>query len=306
MDKNIELIHLEYLEKRFLALDTNKLKKLKYLTRGYQGEAEFLLWFKKFGSEHAKIIPNYWFHDGKTMESDFLIMTEKVWYTVDVKNFDGTFEYKNNECWLNGYLFDENFFHTMSTRVRKLQRIAQDVSSNIEVVGAMVFINEHCELKIDSQVDFDIVTRNQLKNYLTTIKQYRPLPTDYNNQIDTVLDRYRTTNPFRPIGLKPVELDKLRRGICCYNCSSYSVQITKKNIKCKQCNFDVLKREGVIEAARQLRYIFIDNPEFVTTDSVWRFCDNLISKNTIRRALTSQYERKSSGKSTYYDIPISN
>lgn len=46
MEKNIELIHLEYLKKRFVSLDSGKLKKLKNLTRGYQGEADFYFGLK--------------------------------------------------------------------------------------------------------------------------------------------------------------------------------------------------------------------------------------------------------------------
>lgn len=304
MKKNIELIHLEYLSKRLITLDAGQKKKLKYLTRGFQGEAEFLLWFKNYGSKHAKIIPNFWFHEGKTMESDFLILTENTWHAVDVKNFAGKFEYKNNECWLNNHLLDENFFQSMSTRVRKLQRIANEVSPDIKVVGAMVFINEHCQVEIACNVDFDIVFRNQLKNYLSEIKQYQPLTTNYQVLADSVLSRYKTASPFRPIGLKPEEFDKLRIGLSCMKCSNYNLTISKKNVSCSQCQHKTMKRDAICELARELRYIFIDNPEMITSKTIRHFAGNSISERTIIRALNYGYERKSKARSTYYDVPL--
>lgn len=98
IQKSIELIHLEYLNRRHIALEATKQRKLGKLLRGYKGEAELILWFKKYGSRHVRLVPNYWFHEGKTMESDVLVLTDELWCTVDVKNFDGFFEYKNEAC----------------------------------------------------------------------------------------------------------------------------------------------------------------------------------------------------------------
>lgn len=304
MKKNIELIHLEYLNKRRISLDASKKRKLKYLTRGYQGEAEFLLWFKQYGSEHALVLPNYWFHDGKTMETDFLIITEGTWYAVDVKNFAGKFVYKNEECWLNDYLLDENFFHSMSTRVRKLQRIASEVSHGIKVVGVMAFINEHCQVEVDCQVDFDIVFRNQLKNYLTNIKQYRPLPADYIMLTDSVLSRYKTISPFRPIGLKPEEFAQLRKGICCPHCHSFEHRVTRNFVQCIACDYRQSKHEAVLEAVRDLRHVFIDNEEMLTATNVLNYMNQMVKRRTVNRVLASHFPKISGGPATYYKVDL--
>lgn len=192
----------------------------------------------------------------------------------------------------------------MSTRIRKLQRIAGEVSKKIKVVGAMVFINEHNQISIDREVDFDVVTRNQLKNYIAGIKQYQPMSDYLVNQIDKVLARYKTANPFRPTGLKPEEFDKLRKGVCCSRCGSYDVNISRKFITCHQCQNTFLKSDAICEAARELKYIFIDNPEFVTTGNVRKLLNNTVSERTVVRTLAGKYQRNMKSISPYYYIPI--
>lgn len=126
-------------------------------SEGYVGEAENFAWFKQFGSEFWHYYLNYWFNHGKLMEADMIIIAENRWLVVEVKNYKGLFEYKNGECFINGRLMSDNQVTKMNHRVNRIRHMAAEVNPEIEVVGAMVFINEHSDVVLESGNDFDVV-----------------------------------------------------------------------------------------------------------------------------------------------------
>lgn len=304
MQKSTELIQLEILEVRLVDLDEKQKRRSWSLKLGFIGEAEVELWIKKYGNKHWHLIHDYWFYNKKTMQADFLIIKENQWLVIEVKNFDGKFEYKNHECTINHRLMDDDIMMSMSSKVSRLKRIASEVSAEIEVLGAMVFINEHCQVEIEQHVDFEIILRNQFKNFLKRHNDFMamPLMPDHFNQVQKVLNRYVTKNPFQPTGLTVENFGLLRKGVTCKDCHSFDIDVLLKNVTCRHCHSKELKSDAILRSAEQLRYVFFDNAEMVTTRNVFEFTGGQISQGTIRKVLGNSYRKNGSTKAAYYEI----
>lgn len=102
MKKSHELIQLEVCERRGILLDKEMETRLYNLRKGFKGEYTVYQWFQKYSKKNIHIIDDYWFYHGKKMQVDLLIILENRWVVVEVKNYYGFFEYRNQECYLNG------------------------------------------------------------------------------------------------------------------------------------------------------------------------------------------------------------
>lgn len=141
MQKNTELIQLETSVIRQINLTEEQKHRFWSLKQGYIGESEVAQWLEKYADDSWHVLSDYWFNYKSTMQADFLLIKENHWLVIEVKNFDGEFEYRNHECYINAHLMENNFMNAMATKVRRLTRIANEVSENIKVTGAMIFIN---------------------------------------------------------------------------------------------------------------------------------------------------------------------
>ena len=276
------------------------------LEQGFRGENEQLEWFKKYGSEHWHYVSNYWFNHGKLMEADMLVISEQEWLVIEVKNYHGLFEYKDRECYINGRLMSDDQVAKMNHRLNRIRHIAAEVSSEIKVVGAMVFINEHSDVRLENGNEFDVVMRNQLQRFIRKFRERNdyPLSNQKFDRVFRILKKHQATSPFVPKSLPLESFAELRKGITCKACGSFETQSKYKSIKCRSCLTTEHKHEAALRTAYQLRYMYYDHPEMLTRRNIYEFCGKLISERTISRALTSRYKIIGATSSLYYDIQI--
>lgn len=169
MRKSHELIQLEVCERRDFRIDKALANRFYTLSRGFQGERTVYEWFKKYSKQNLFIVKDYWFYHGKNMQIDLLAIINNHWIVVEVKNYYGHFEYRNNECYLNGKLMSDNYFHQLDHRTQRLRHIANELNPSIEVESVMVFIDEHCDVNIQSTPSTKVIQRHQLKLYIESL-----------------------------------------------------------------------------------------------------------------------------------------
>ena len=307
MQKNTELIQLEMSVIRQINLAEEQKRRFWSLKQGYIGESEVAQWLEKYADDSWHVLSDYWFNYKSTMQADFLLIKENHWLVIEVKNFDGEFEYRNHECYINAHLMENNFMNAMATKVRRLTRIANEVSENIKVTGAMIFINEHCQVKLDYEFDYEIIQRNQFRNFLKKQTEFlaQPLLPAYLNRIQKVLNRYSIENPFQPTGLPIEDFATIHKGVTCPACHRFDVEITLRKVTCRHCHFKEAKSETILRSARQLRYVFFDNSEIVTTENVYQFMGaSAASRSLIRDILGKNFKKVGKTNKTYYEIEI--
>ncbi|HJF30637.1 MAG TPA: hypothetical protein K8V56_02510, partial [Sporosarcina psychrophila] len=65
------------------------------------------------------------------------------------------------------------------------------------------------------------------------------------------------------------------------------------------------KSETILRSARQLRYLFFDNSEIVTTENVYQFMGaSAASRSLIRDILGKNFKKVGKTNKTYYEIEI--
>lgn len=307
MRKSQELLQLEVCNRRGIKLNKKLTSRLYSLSRGFEGEQVVYEWFKKYSRQNFHMINDYWFNHGKNMQIDLLIIMNNHWIVVEVKNYHGLFEYRNNECYLNDKLMSDNHFHQLSHRTQRLQHIASELSQHIKVESVMIFIDEHCELSIQSDVQIKLVQRNQLKSYIESISQntllenHGPTP----NQIKKHLDKYRVDSPFQPIILSDQQVkSEIRKGVDCAQCQSFNTAIAHRLITCQDCGQKEYKSFAIQRAALDLRYMYYYHPEKVTTHAVYELCGSAIQKRSISKTLLTKYKLVENGPKSYYKIQV--
>src|SRR5699024_9509120 len=124
--------------------------------------------------------------------------SEQEWLVIEVKNYHGLFEYKDRECYINGRLMSDDQVAKMNHRLNRIRHIAAEVSSEIKVVGAMVFINEHSDVRLENGNEFDVVMRNQLQRFIRKFRERNayPLSNQKFNRVYRVLKNDHSTSTF--------------------------------------------------------------------------------------------------------------
>lgn len=306
MKKNKELVYLEIAHIRKVELPSDGEKRLYYLLRGYNGEKMVLDWLIKFGSETWEIIGDYWFDNGKRLQADFIVITKDTWYVLEVKNYDGDFQYLDYDCVLNGKLLKDNIVTKMQERINRLTHMASEIPHSVNVTGAMIFINEHSQVSLDTKVNYDVVLRHQLRSYIKNIKDKSdfPLKASYLKDCHEVLNRYRVANPFQPESLQVESFSGIPKGITCCQCHSFNMIAKHQSIECRKCGVRETKAKAILRAAYHLIILYFDNPQMLTPRNIYDFMGGMIGITSIKKIMNKHYEKVGGINKYYYKMHV--
>lgn len=139
----------------------------------------------------------------------------------------------------------DNHFIQLAHRTQRLQHIANELNSKIKVESVIVFIDEHCEVSIESEISTKVIQRHQLKFYIESITkadhQGDRVPSI--NQIAEHIGKYQITSPFRPKLLSNArQYNELRKGINCAKCQSFNISIAYQSTRCHDCGHREYKK----------------------------------------------------------------
>ncbi|UUX35311.1 nuclease-related domain-containing protein [Fundicoccus culcitae] len=303
LEKSDELIVLEFMEKR-QALPNKKMeKRRKYLSKGYEGELEFIKWFNEYQPGNWVLVINYWFKDDYTMQADFILLSSYQWIVIDVKNYDGIYRYNGHgEGWLNDLKLNGDNFLTLSNRTNSIRNIAQGIDPHIQVTSAMIFINQHNEVFIEVPVQAKVVKRDQLKRYLQGLPRVAPMPDWELGDVIQVLNTHKTSYGIPFEAMAPEDFGQLRKGIYCPKCHEYDMEFRHDYVKCRNCGTTEKNGEIIYRHAIELSYLFYKHPEMVSTKNIYELIDEKISKRTIRTYLSSYFKPIYKSVSTYFVV----
>lgn len=304
MKKSNHLMVLEYMERRGMLVDADAKSQLYAMQKGFEGELAFAALFERFANQDWLLIYDYWFASGKKKQIDFLLLSSVVWFQIEVKNYEGQFEYKAGECWHNGKLLDENLFSTMEERARRLKKIAAGVSSKIQVRSIAVFINEFGQTYFDETFTGEAINHLQIKDFFWSIRNVQKLPAWLEDKVRLALEEERGTYAIAFKGLDPGVFELVRQGVCCDACQGYTVDREKFGVKCSKCGKHEKLSIVILRHAVELRYLFYDYPEMVTTDNVYRLMRGAVGKHSIRKYLSANFTLIRQSNKHFYKIEI--
>lgn len=198
----------------------------------------------------------------------------------------------------------DDHFNQLAHRTKRLQHIANEFDHNIKVESAMVFIDEHCEVNISSEVPTRIIQWNQLRAFIQTLVNDQEYHTK-SHKVIKHLEKYRVVSPFQPMELDVQKAAReFRRGLSCSECAHYNIKTTFQYLRCKSCGHGEYKNAAIQRMAQDLRYIYYYQPDKITSRIIFDYCGGLISKRTIIRTLRSLYPIINKSTSSYYEVPL--
>ncbi|SHE67287.1 Nuclease-related domain-containing protein [Atopostipes suicloacalis DSM 15692] len=276
------------------------------LEAGDQGKQKVLSYLQQFGSEHWRILPNLWLDYFEKFECDLLLLTSVGIYLFEIKNYTGQFEFRKNQCLINGKKVGHNAIAQAQKVSINIKSILNNASISVNIQGAAIFIGLHNEVIIHDPVeDIDIVQANQLRKYIWQIVQeernYQGAPID-SQKILQILNAYRTENPFSQDDIPEDIKMHAQKGILCSRCGNFNLDTNRSYISCS-CGMHEPRENAIIRTICE--YGVIHHNKELTVAELVKFFDGELSSQTLRKYLNTHFTRIGIGKGTKYLNPSS-
>lgn len=294
---------LEAAHQRGLLKNTKEIRLYQNLAKGDQGEQFVIDALEEYGNSNWIVLPNLWQDHYGIYESDIILITYCAIYVLEVKNFDGLFEYKNNRCYINGRRIKEDYIHQTEKSFINMTNIMQKIDSRIPVKGVILFVGEHSEVDIVSEVaDIAVIPRNNVRKYIQHItheeQNYLGVPID-TSKVISALENNEVISPFAPKdSYSTLDLKAACKGIHCECCKSFQITHSKKFINCT-CGHREVRKHALLRMIDEYKLLTFNDKYFYRSD-LSDFLGNKISRTFLSRFLTSNYEAIHKGRYAKY------
>ena len=288
MDKRVEL-------------SEKSMKELYRLKSGAEGEQFVLEVLEEFGQPNWTVLKNVWFEYNGYFECDIVVLTKAGIYTFEVKNYTGHFVFENMQCSINGERIGFNPINQTQYSYTNLEKLIHSEMPDVKVYGSLVFVGEYNTLKVHDAINgIQIVMRNELRNHIWEMrKQERDhygaiVDMDYSIKL---FKRYAAKSKFVPEPITEKMQLQLRKGICCSNCGSFNVEVSRIYIMCT-CGMKEPLENAIIRTICEYGVIHFDKE--LVTSNLCTFFGEQVSRNTILRYLQKHFTKIGSNRNTTY------
>ncbi|HLQ39423.1 MAG TPA: nuclease-related domain-containing protein [Tetragenococcus sp.] len=245
---SFQLQHLTILKQR-IALGKKQLIYQKLL-KGYQGETEM----DRLFNFHA---PKVAYLDDLTLKfCDTIVQVDKIALSTntvlpfDMKFYEGEYELKNNDWYKNNFVMTHNINEQLRRVIRVLQNAYLQAHAPFEVKGVLAFMNRAAQIKICDNIPETILQYHEIPAFLMQLK-----PTQ-NFQWEKILQ------PFIIPSIRPkmpaVELESLKKGICCRKCQHFTLEEKRYYLLCKQCGHKEPKHSSYVRTVCEYGVLFAE------------------------------------------------
>ncbi len=275
-------------------------KELYRLEMGHLGEEKLVECLRTFGKDHWVILRNTWLKDGRSFECDIILITSACVYIFEVKNFRGLFHYQHASSSLNGVKLDYDYIQQARKSFLKLKKILKKQASSFPIKGALVFIGENNQVRIESPVeDIEILTVTDLYLYIQAIilEEKKPASARIDAaQIIDHLEHYEIASPFLPAPLSAADILKLKTGIYCAACGNFDLAFNRSYTLCPGC-LQEPRRKSVVRMA--LEYGALTYNRNFTTVAIEQFIQKQASRVYIKETLVQHLDYESNRNYSY-------
>lgn len=282
---NLKDVLEEMVARELIPKNSDLYKKYLWLKNGEEGENECYEWLRSkipYGAIYRNLEIEY---NART-QIDLLVLSDAFWWVIEVKNYNGVFEYRDQRNELRGAPMHVDPIQSMRMRMRIVRDLAMSIDPRIKVEGSMIFIHPESEAIVDNIEEFQIVMRHQFNRHIEKKINDYPL-----NQTRMVSNYYQFLekhfSPY-PVTLPTITKDQwehMKKGCRCNQCNSYNIVSNKKTIVCIDCGNKMYKTKLAQELYCQLCVLSHDKEKFITLSRIYEFCDNQISYNTLWKAV---------------------
>lgn len=291
-----ELRKMRSLNARMLLSDDDKWNYLN-AEKGFAGELEFDKLTEKLQCQCLVINDLQLKLNKSYFQIDTVIIYQREIYLIDVKNFEGDFYYDADGHLKKGNREIKNPLNQLERCENLFRQLLQNYGYKYHVESYLVHINPEFTLYQAPQNDH-VIFPTQIKKFMKKLeKPFSRLNEGHERMADLLISLDLEEFPFAEF--PPYEYTQLQKGVLSSSCHTLSTSLEGNKIVCGLCGQEESVDSAVLQSVRELVMLF---PEIkITTNLVFEWCNEMVSKKTIRRILLQNYIAKGNTLGRYFE-----
>jgi len=293
--KSLTHLILESLYYRNLPSDVKK----RYFNqlRGWKGELQFDVLLEKLHCNCLILNDLMIKYDGKTFQIDSLIISGNTIYLYEVKNYSGSYEYRDDSLRSQTEYEIDNPLERLHRRKTAIYNLTRKMGYRFNIKSFVVFINPEFYL-YDLPRDKPFIFSGQLPSHFQSLEKEHGVITESHKKLAQKLCDMHIEN-YRAKGLPAYNYSDLQKGILCPNCFSFEHNDTRQTRCCKKCGYKESITEAIRRSVEEVRGLF---PDMVITSSlIYDWCGKVYPQHKIQRVLRDNYHLNGAHRNAFYD-----
>lgn len=295
--KSVAHLMLEYLQHR-KSLSSDEVIRLESLQKGYKGEMKFHHLVTDVNTTGQFLFDLLFSNQGTEFQIDGLHIDNNTLTMYEIKNFGGDY-FMNQDKWYlaNNKQEIRNPLVQLQRSEFLLRDLLKQKYPNLIIKAYLVFIHESFML-YQVPLGYPAIFPSQLNRFQRSIQTNRKTISEQTEQIAnslTSLDIGESQYAKYPT----YTFDELRKGIICsLDCGSFLQKHKNKLLHCAICDKTADIPTTLARAIAEFQLLFPERK--ITTGNLLDWCDNTISRSTLKNFLSSNFTMIKNGKYTYY------
>lgn len=293
--KSVTYLVMETLNYRMNLAATEKAK-FENQVKGFDGEKQFD--FHMSESHQSGIVLNDLVLDYRdtVFQIDALLITNDSVYLYEVKNYTGSYYYKEDSFFTESEYKILNPLRQVDRSATYLHNVMLRLGYRLPIYPIIVFINPDFTL-YSSIPNKLFLFSNQLPKHLNSLASQNFLIKPDHMELAHQLKELHDEN-YRPDNLPIYRLEQLKKVILCPICFSTSHTDTRQNHFCTVCGHKETITTAIERSIKEFKLLFPDH--LITTSQMYDWCGERYSKERIRIILKTNYQSHLSRHMTYY------
>jgi hypothetical protein len=292
----IELVILRRLNIR-MKLTSNDKQLYIFQEKGYEGEVKFDLLTDQLQRD-VLILRDLLLEVNHTLfQIDTLIISSELIYPCEVKNLEGDYYYESDRLYTKSSSEIKDPLQQSERCESLLRQFLQKAGYSFQLESNIIFVNSEFTL-YQAPLNKPIIFPTQLNAFMKRLdNKPSTLTARHRKLAETLLAAHICDSPYSR--LPQYEYSKLRKGITCAKCDSFSITVGDRTLVCDTCGCCEAIEWAVLRTVREMKLLFPDIK--ITTTIVHEWCQVVKSKKMICRILKSNFKMRGERKTRYYE-----
>jgi hypothetical protein len=266
------------------------------LQKGYEGEVIFDSLTEKLECESLILNDLQLRSNNSSFQIDSSLIQE-TFYLFEIKHFGGDYYYQADNFYTMTGVKIQNPLHQLNRCESLLSQLLLKNGYNIPIQPWVVFVNPHFTL-YQAPKDKPIIYPSQLDQFMKKLNTFSGKVNGRAHKLAKLLVSLHCDD-WRYTDFPEYDFERLRKGIICKECRSFSVSITGRMIKCSSCQAEESVESAIIRSVHELKLLFPNKK--ITTNFVQNWCQIIETQMRITRVLKKNYKSMGYGQWSYYE-----
>lgn len=294
--ESAELLILDSLNKRMSLTEKDKQHYL-VLRKGYEGEVLFDSMTEKLECQ-CLILNDLLLRINHTVfQIDALMITSNTVHIFEVKNFERDYYYEDDKLYLTNKKEVTNPLPQLSRSETLLRQLFLHLGYHSPINGKVIFINPEFSL-YQAPLGKPLILPTQVKRFLNRVNN---TPSKLNGKHKVLAEKLKslhlTESPYQQ--LPSYSYDEVRKGIICEKCHSFSVSVRGRSCICHECGYEENLSLAILRSVKEYKLLFPNRK--VSTNEIYLWCNEVISKQRVRRYLEKNFKIVGIHQWAYYE-----